>query len=177
MSFFPFPIHLRILFSFLHSLSLSRHTFFTHCFDSQWLLSSTTSSMCSETSLSLPTFASQHLKKWLAAKRSSMNCHSSVAKSSLTLCSPGDCSMPESPVLHYLLDSAQIHVHWVSDAIQPSHPLPPLSPLPLIFPSIRVFSRELSLHIRWPKYWSLSFSISSSNEYPVLISFRWISAK
>ena len=128
MSFFPFPIHPLILFSFLHSLSLSRHTFFTHCFDSQWLLSSTTSSMCSETSLSLPTFASQHLKKWLAAKRSSMNCHSSVAKSSLTLCSPGDCSMPESPVLHYLLDSAQIHVHWVSDAIQPSHPLPPLSP-------------------------------------------------
>ena len=127
MSFFPFPIHPLNLFSFLHSLSLSRHTFFTHCFDSQWLLSSTTSSMCSETSLSLPTIASQHLKKWLAAKRSSMNCHSSVAKSSLTLCSPGDCSMPESPVLHYLLDSAQIHVHWVSDAIQPSHPLPPPS--------------------------------------------------
>ena len=85
MSFFPFPIHPLVLFSFLHSLSLSGHPFFTHYFDSQWLLSSTASFMCSETLLSLPTIASQHLEKWLAAKRSSMNCHSSVAKSSLTL--------------------------------------------------------------------------------------------
>ena len=66
---------------------------------------------------------------------------------------------------------AQTHVHWVSDAIQPSHPLSPLL-LPSIFPSIRVFSHVLALHIRWPKYWSCSFSISPSNEYSGLISSR-----
>ena len=64
------------------------------------------------------------------------------------------------------------HVHWVGDAIQPSHTL--LSPsLPtLIFPSIRVFSNESALRIRWPKYWSFRFSISPSNEYSGLIYFR-----
>ena len=65
----------------------------------------------------------------------------------------------------------QIHVHWVSDAIQPSHPCPLLF-LPSIFPSIRVFLNESVLHIRWPKYWSFSFNISPSNEYSGLISFR-----
>ena len=55
---------------------------------------------------------------------------------------------------------------------QQAHPLPPPSPLPLIFPSIRVFSNESVLSIRWPKYWSFSFSISPSNEYSGLISFR-----
>ena len=63
------------------------------------------------------------------------------------------------------------YVHCVSDAIQPSHPLSSPS-LPSIFPSIRVFSNELVLHIRWPKYWSFSFSISPSNEYSGLSSFR-----
>ena len=58
-------------------------------------------------------------------------------KSCLTLCDP--INMPGFPVFHYLLEFAQIHVHWVSDAIQPSHPLPPLLLLPLIFPSIRIF--------------------------------------
>ena len=66
----------------------------------------------------------------------------------------------------------QIHVHQVSDAIQPSHPLSSPSPLPSIFPSIRVFSNESVLLTRWPKYWSFSFSISPSNEHPGLISFR-----
>ena len=66
---------------------------------------------------------------------------------------------------------AQTHVHWVSNASQPSHPLLS-SPLALIFPSIRVFSSDSALHIRWPKYWSFSFSISPSNEYSWLISFR-----
>ena len=81
------------------------------------------------------------------------------------------CSTPGFPVHHQLRELAQTHVHQVSIAIQPSHPL--LSPsLPSIFPSIRVFSNESVLHIRWPKYWSLSFSISPSNEYPGLISFR-----
>ena len=63
----------------------------------------------------------------------------------------------------------QIYVRWVSDAIQPSHPL--LSPSPL-FPSIRVFSKESVLHIWCPEYWSFSFSISPSNKYSGLISFR-----
>ena len=80
-----------------------------------------------------------------------------------------DYSTPASSVLRYLLEFAQIHVHWVSDAIQPSHPL--LSPSHLALnPNIRVFSKESSLHIRWPKYWS--FSISPSKEYSGLISFR-----
>ena len=64
----------------------------------------------------------------------------------------------------------QTHVHWVDDAIQPSHPLSFPSPLSSIFPSIRVFSKELVLHITWPKYWN--FSISPSNEYSGLISLR-----
>ena len=63
-------------------------------------------------------------------------------------------------------------LHWVSDAIQPSHPLSPLLLLPSIFPSIRVFSNESALHIRWPEYWSFSFKISPSNENLGLISFR-----
>ena len=60
----------------------------------------------------------------------------------------------------------------IGDAIQPSHPLSPLFLLPPIFPSIRVFSNESALRIRWPKYWSFSFNISPSNEHPGLISFR-----
>ena len=97
---------------------------------------------------------------------------SSVAQLCPTLCNPMDCSMPGIPVHHQLPELAQTHVHRVGDAIQPSHPL--LSPLllPSIFSSIRVFSNESVLHIRWPKYWSFSFSISPSNEYSGLISFR-----
>ena len=84
-----------------------------------------------------------------------------------------DCNTPGFPVFHYLWEFAQIHVHGVYDAIQPSHLLSPLSsPALTIFPSIRVFSNEFVLHIRWPKYWSFSFSISPSNEYWGLISFR-----
>ena len=81
-------------------------------------------------------------------------------------------STPGLPVHHQLLEFTQIHVHWVDDAIQPSHPLPPLLLLPLIPPSIRVFSNESTLHMRWAKYWSFSFSISPYNEHPGLISFR-----
>ena len=84
---------------------------------------------------------------------------------------PVNRSTPGLPVHHQLSESTQTHVHWVSDAIQPTHPLS--SPLlPSIFPSIRVFSNESALHIRWPKYWSFSFNISSSNEHSGLISFR-----
>ena len=83
-----------------------------------------------------------------------------------------DCSTPSLLFHHQLLELSQTHVHQVSDAIQPSHPL--LAPLlsPSNFPSIRVFSSESALCIRWPKSWSFSFSISHSNEYSWLISFR-----
>ena len=97
---------------------------------------------------------------------------SSVAQSCPTLCDPMDCSMPGLPVHHQLLEFTQTRVHRVSDAIQPSHPLHPLLPLPSIFPGIRVFSNESALRIRWPKYWSFSFNISPSNEHQGLISFR-----
>ena len=81
----------------------------------------------------------------------------------LTLCDPMDCSMPSSPVRHHLLEFTQTHVHRVADVI--NHILYcPLLLLPSIFPSIRVFSNESVLCIRWPKYWSFSFSISPSNE-------------
>ena len=82
-----------------------------------------------------------------------------------------DCSTPGFPFFHQLPEVAQTHVHWVSDAIQPSHP--PSSPSPAAFNlSIRVFSNESVLYIRWPKYWSFSFSISPSSEYTGLIFFR-----
>ena len=80
-----------------------------------------------------------------------------------------DCSTPDFLVHHHLPDSAQTHVHCISDAIQPSHPLLLLLS---IFSSIRVFSNESALPIRWPKYWSFSFNISPSNEHSGLISFR-----
>ena len=88
-----------------------------------------------------------------------------------TLESPMDCSTPDLPVYHQLLEFTQICVHWISDAIQPSHLLSSPSPA-FNFPSIRVFSNESALRIRWPKYWSFSFNISPSNEHSGLISFR-----
>ena len=97
---------------------------------------------------------------------------SSVAQSCPTLCDPMDCSTPGLPVHHQLLEFTQTHVHRVSGAIQPSHPLLSSLLLPPIPPSIRDFSNESIFRIRWPKYWSFSFSISPSNEYSGLISFR-----
>ena len=96
----------------------------------------------------------------------------SVTQSCPTLCDPMDCSTPGFPVHHQLPELAETHVHQVGDAIQPSHPLPSPSPPALNLPSIRVFSNESALHIRWPKYRSFSFSISPSNEYSGLISFK-----
>ena len=90
----------------------------------------------------------------------------------LTLCDPMDCSTPDFPVHHQLLELTQTHIHRVSDAIQPSHPLSSPSPPAFSLSSLRDFSSESVLHIRWPKYWSLRFSISPSNEYSGLISFR-----
>ena len=78
---------------------------------------------------------------------------SSVAQSCPTLCDPTSCSMPGLPVHHQLPEFTQTHVHRVSDAIQSSHPLSPPSPAAPIPPSIRVFSNESTLHMRWPKYW------------------------
>ena len=80
-------------------------------------------------------------------------------------CDPMNCRMPGFPVLHYLTEFAQIRVSWVSDAIQHFILCCPLVLLPLIFPSIRVFSMESTLLIGWPTYWSFSFSTSPSNEY------------
>ena len=88
------------------------------------------------------------------------------------LCNPMDCSIPVFPVLNYFSELAQTHVHWVDDAIQPSHPLSSPSPPALVFPDIRVFSNASVHHIRWPKYWSFSFSSSPTNEYSGLIPFR-----
>ena len=86
---------------------------------------------------------------------------------------PMDCSTPGFLVFHHLLELAQTHVHWVSNAIQPSHPLRcPLLILSSIFLTIRVFSNESALHIRWPKDWRFSFSLRPSNEHSGLMSFR-----
>ena len=95
-----------------------------------------------------------------------------VAQSSLTLCVPMDCSMPGLPVHPQLPELTQIHV---IESVMPSNHLIFCRPLllpPSIFPSIRVFSNESVLRIRWPKYWSFSFKISPSSEYSGLISFR-----
>ena len=104
---------------------------------------------------------------------------SSVTQLCLTLCDPMDCSMPGFPVHHQLPEIAQTHVHRIGDTIHPSHLLSSPSPGDQsswgrlkIFPSIRVFSKESVLRIRWPKYWSFSFHICPSNEYSGLISFR-----
>ena len=92
-------------------------------------------------------------------------CCCSVAKPCPTLSNPMDCSTLGFPVLHHLSVFAQVHVHWISDAIQPSHPL--LFP-PSVFPSIRVFSGESVLHIRWPKFGASA----SASVLPVNIQ-RW----
>ena len=97
---------------------------------------------------------------------------SSVAQSCPTLCDLMDCNRPGFPVRHQLLELIQTHVYSVDDAIQPSYPLSSPSLPASVFPSIRVFSSESVLHIRWPKYWSFSFSISPFKEYSGLISFR-----
>ena len=97
---------------------------------------------------------------------------SSVAQLCPTLCNPMNRSTPDLPVHHQLPEFTQTQVHRVGDAIQPSHPLSSPSPPAPNPPSIRVFSNELTLHMRWPEYWSFSFSIIPSKEIPGLISFR-----
>ena len=96
---------------------------------------------------------------------------SSVVQLCPTLCDSMNRSTLGLPVHHQLPEFTQIQVHRVRDAIQPSHPLSSLVPLPSIPPSITVFSNESTFHMRWPKDWNCSFSISPSNEHPGLISF------
>ena len=96
----------------------------------------------------------------------------SVTQSCPILCDPMNCSTPGPPVHHQLTEFTRTHFHRVGDAIQPSHPLSsPSHPAPDP-PSIRVFSSESTLRMRWPKYWSFGFSIIPSKEIPGLISFR-----
>ena len=104
---------------------------------------------------------------------------SSVAQSCLTLCDHMNRSTPGLPVHHQHLEFTQTHVHQVGDAIQSSHSLLSLLLQPTILPSIRAFSSESTLRMRWPKYWSFSFSIIPSKEIPELISFRmdWLDLK
>ena len=108
----------------------------------------------------------------VASSKDQFSQFSSVAQLCPALCNPMDCSTPGFPVHHQLLEPTQTHLHHVSDVIQSSHPLLSLLLPPSIFSSIRVFSNESALCMRWPKYWSFSFSISPSNEFSGLISFR-----
>ena len=98
---------------------------------------------------------------------------SSVAQSCLTLCYPMDCSTPGLPVHHLLhgFEFTQTHVHWVSDAIQPSHPLSSPSPVFNLSQNQGLCQRVRSLN-QMAKYWRFSFNISPSNEHSGLISFR-----
>ena len=97
---------------------------------------------------------------------------SSVTQSCPTPCDPMNCSMPGLPDNHQLPGSTQTHAHPVGDASKHLILCRPLLPLPPIPPSIRVFSNESTLHMRCPKYWSFSFSISPSKEHPGPISLR-----
>ena len=96
---------------------------------------------------------------------------SSVTQSCLTLCNPMDCLMPGFPVYHQLPELTQTYAHWVGDAIQPCHSL--LFPSPAFnLSQHQGLFKWISSRIKWPKDWSFSFSISPSNEYSGLISFR-----
>ena len=103
---------------------------------------------------------------------------SSVTQSCPTLCDPMDCSTPGLPVHHQLPEPTQIHVHWVGDAIQPSHPLSSPSTSAFNLSQHQVFSKESVLCMRLPKYWSFSFSISlpmNTQDWSPLGWTGWIS--
>ena len=109
----------------------------------------------------------------LAPWKESYNNPAKSLQSCPTLCDPMNCSTPGLPVRHQLMEFTQTHVHRVGDAIQPSHPRRPLLLLPPILPSIRVFSNESTLRMRWPKYWSFSFSISPSKKSQGWSPLEW----
>ena len=137
---------------------------------SLFLLPNITLSLWASLLLSLPTFLSQvarNLICWIY-----LGVSVQFGRSVMSNCDPMNRSTSGLPVHHQLLESIQTHVHWVSEAIQHLILCHPLLLLPSIFPSIRVFSNESALCIRWPKYWSFSFNNSPSNEYSGLISFR-----
>ena len=108
-------------------------------------------------SCSPPALPSSHsgiqLQTWFRNTGNSIR-YPAQSLSGVWLCDPTDCSMPGFPVLHHVLEFAQTHVHWVGDAIQPSHPVIHLVLLLSILPGIRVSSNESALCISWPKYWS-----------------------
>ena len=117
-------------------------------------------------------FITMYMQATLLTWYESSHQFSSFAQSCLTLCNPMNSSILGLHVPHQLPEFTQIHVHWVSDAIQPSHLLSSPSP-PAPNPSQHeVFSNESTLRMRWPKYWSFTFSIIPSKEIPGLISFR-----
>ena len=99
---------------------------------------------------------------------------SSLAQSCTTLCNPMNCNKPGLPVHHQLPEFTQLKLMSIESVMPSSHSIlcrPILLPPPIL-PSIRIFSNESTLRMRWPKYWSFNFSISPSNEHPVLVSFR-----
>ena len=121
----------------------------------------------------------QGIKKlWKKKKKTSLTCRdnsvqfSSESQSFPTLCNPMNHSTPGLLVHHQLPEFTQTHVHRVGNAIQPSHLLLSPSPPAPTPPSIRVLSNESTLHMRWPKHWSFSFSISTYKEHPRPSSFR-----
>ena len=117
--------------------------------------------------------SSQHVASFCLTLKSMSLYFAAVAVVELlcpTPCDPMDCSTPGFPVLHHLPELAQTQAHWVSDAIQPSHPLPPSCPFAFNH-SLHLGLFHPALCIRWPKYWSFSFNISPFNEYSGLISF------
>ena len=95
------------------------------------------------------------------------DCCSSVSKSCPTLCDAMDCSMPGFPVLHYLLEFAQTYVHWVSDAIQPSHPLPSLLLFPSIFPSISIFPMSWLFTTGGQSFWASAWILNIQGWFPL----------
>ena len=128
-----------------------------------------------DSKISVDSDCSHEIKRHLLLGRKAMTSISSVPQLCLTLCNPMNCSTQGLPFHHQLSEFTQTYAHQVSDAIQSVMPSShliicgPLLLLPPIPPSIRVFSNESTLLMRWPKYWSFSFSISPSNEYPGLI--------
>ena len=155
---------------FLKPAWTSGSSWFVYCWSLAWRILSITLLMCemsaTERSVSI---------LWHRLSFSSVQFSHSVMSDSLQT----PWGTPGLPVHHQLPEFTQTHVHWVSAAIQPSHPLSSPS-LPAPNPSsIRVFSSESTLHMRWPKYWSFSCSIIPSKEIPGLISFRmdWLDLK
>ena len=133
------------------------------------IISSATYPLCQRENVPLVRIC---LISWAVANHCQMVQFSSVAQSYPTLCDLMNHSTPGLPVHHQLPEFTQTQVHQVGDAIQPSHPLSSLSP-PVSNPSQHQgLFNESTLHMRWPKYWSFSLSISPSNEHPELISFR-----